>query len=154
MEASNLEQAYNTILDQVLTVRKKLLERLTMIRKKTVTVCDSRIDQGRKLNDLRVLVEEILLETVSDQASSVSGLRTVSSLLIRLREQLNSEVMRTVLLPEEVSCNLTESLVWSDVPGCQPEGGGGSLRGLLGAGGRQLEGPEPPGLCSEGGKLH
>ena len=111
MEASNLEQAYTTILDQVLTVRKKLLERLTMIRKKTVTVCDSRIDQGRKLNDLRVLVEEILLETVSDQASSVSGLRTVSSLLISLRERLNSEVMRTVLLPEEVSYHLTGSYV-------------------------------------------
>ena len=74
-----------------------------MIRKKTVTVCDLRIDQSRQLNDLRVLVEEILLETVSSQTSSLAGLRAISSLLISFRARLNSEVMRIVMLPEQVS---------------------------------------------------
>lgn len=103
VEASSLEQTYTTVLEQVLDIRRKLLERLRMIRKDNVSVCDSRIDQGRKLTELRVSVEEILQEAVSVQVSAVSGLRAISRLLITFRAFINTEVMRTILLPEQGS---------------------------------------------------
>ena len=64
-------QIYSTILEKVLDIRNKLLKRLMRLRKGEVKTCDSRIAQGRRLNDLRAGVEEILQEIVSGKQTKL-----------------------------------------------------------------------------------
>ena len=76
---------YTNILQEVLAVRKTLVERLMMLRKGEVKVCDVRVGQVSQVREVIVMVEEILLQTVSVQTTKLAGLRSIANLLIALQ---------------------------------------------------------------------
>ena len=93
---------YSNILEQVLAIRKTLLQRLVMLRKGEVEVCDGRISQVSRVRELIVMLEEILLQTVSVQATELARLRTIANLLIALQAAINRQVMQILTLPPEL----------------------------------------------------
>ena len=93
---------YTNILQEVLAVRKTLVERLMMLRKGEVKVCDGRLSQENQLRMVRALVEEILLETVSAQTTELAGLRSIANLLIALQAAINNQVMEILTQPPQL----------------------------------------------------
>ena len=58
-----------------LVMRSALLQRLSMIGKEEIKLCDARLDQKSKLEAFRGLLEDLLLRLVSDGSPQVSELR-------------------------------------------------------------------------------
>ena len=90
---------YPNLLEEVLAVRKTLVERLMMLRKGELKVCDERLSQERRLREVRALVEEILQETVSAQTAELAALRSIANLLIALQAAINNQVMEILTQP-------------------------------------------------------
>ena len=136
MEAqqSSLHHTFVRLVGELLGLRSRLLERLAAVRSMQVrwhhvmssihhgpvilqvASCDPRVSQRRKLEQLRVSVEDILLRLVSNTDPHLSALRqgstdccipitlvvcrSVSQLLLAVRETVTSEIQRAVMLPE------------------------------------------------------
>ena len=58
-----------------LVMRSALLQRLSMIGKEEIKLCDARLDQKSKLEAFRGLLEDLLLRLVSNGSPQVSELR-------------------------------------------------------------------------------
>ena len=93
---------YSNILEQLLAIRKTLVERLMMLRKGEVKVCDGRISQETEVREVILMVEEILLQTVSVETTLLAGLRTIADLLMALQAAINNQVMEILILPPPV----------------------------------------------------
>ena len=90
---------YSNILEQLLAIRKTLVARLMMLRKGDLKVCDGRISQVTEVREVILMVEEILLQTVSVETTLLSGLRTIADLLMDLQVAINNQVMEILTLP-------------------------------------------------------
>ena len=122
-DPSELSQKNLRLIEGAMTIRNSLLERLSMIGKEEIKVCDVRVDQKSKLETFRGLLEDLLLRLVSNASNQVSQLRyqihasyclhqtiidrAISEDLLSLRRKISSEIMRVVMLPEMESDNLT-----------------------------------------------
>ena len=95
-------QIYTNILEEALAVRMMLVERLMMLRKGELEVCDGRMSQVNQVREVIVMLEEILMQTVSVQTTELSGLRTIANLLIELQAALNNQVMQILTLPPQL----------------------------------------------------
>ena len=93
---------YSSILEQLLAIRKTLVERLMMLRKGEVKVCDGRMSQVSDVREVILMVEEILLQTVSVETTQLTGLRTIADLLLALQAAINNQVMEILILPPPV----------------------------------------------------
>ena len=58
-----------------LVMRSALLQRLSMIGKEEIKLCDARLDQKSKLEAFRGLLEDLLLRLVSNGSPQVFELR-------------------------------------------------------------------------------
>ena len=102
---------YTNILEQVLAIRKTLVERLRRLRKGEVKVCDGRLSQDSEVREMIVRLEEILLQTVSVQTTQPAGLRTIADLLISLQVAINNQVMEILTLPSSLVSSSPSVLV-------------------------------------------
>ena len=102
-------QIYTNILEEVLAVRMMLVERLMMLRKGELEVCDGRMSQVNQVREVIVMVEEILLETVSVQTKKLTGLKSIANLLLALQAAINSQVMEILTQPPQNVSNLFKS---------------------------------------------
>ena len=94
---------YTKILEQVLAIRARLVERLWMLRAGEVKVCDGRMSQVSDVREMIVTVEEILHQIISGE-TQLDGLRSSGNLLIALQAAINSQVMEIFsLTPQPVS---------------------------------------------------
>ena len=122
-DPSELSQTNLRLIEGAMTIRNSLLERLSMIGKEEIKVCDVRVDQKSKLETYRGLLEDLLLRLVSNASNQVSQLRyqmrgsyfshhnildrAISEDLLSLRRKISSEIMRVVMLPEMESDNFS-----------------------------------------------
>ena len=90
---------YSNILEQLLAIRKTLVARVMVLRKGDLKVCDGRISQVTEVREVILMVEEILLQTVSVETTLLSGLRTIADLLMDLQVAINNQVMEILTLP-------------------------------------------------------
>ena len=102
-------QIYTNILEEVLAVRMMLVERLMMLRKGELEVCDGRMSQVNQVREVIVMVEEILLETASVQTTKLTGLKSIANLLLALQAAINSQVMEILTQPPQNVSNLFKS---------------------------------------------
>ena len=70
-----------------------------MLRQGEVKVCDGRLSQAREVREVIVMVEEILLQTVSVETTQLAGLRAIANLLIGLQAAINNQVMEILTMP-------------------------------------------------------
>ena len=91
---------YTKILEQVLAIRARLVERLRMLRAGQVKVCDGRMSQVSDVREMIVTVEEILHQIISGETQLV-GLRSIGNLLIALQAAIDSQVMEIFSLPPQ-----------------------------------------------------
>ena len=96
-----LKNTVGTALVQVMEVREIILERIKQIRTGAVMTCvNLRIHQDKRLEEMRMQVEDVLLKLVKKQAASIRGLKQISLALLRWKKSVGDEVMRVMMLPE------------------------------------------------------
>ena len=101
--------------------RNNLLERLSMIRQDKIKTCDSRINQKRKLDEFRVLVDDFLLRLVANQDIKLSDLRFqlsssveiqfTFSFFMKLKARINQTKRNEILELIEMLRQISESLL-------------------------------------------
>lgn len=74
-DPSELSQTNLRLIEGSMMIRNSLLERLSMIGKEEIKICDVRVDQKSKLETFRGLLEDLLLRLVSNANNHVSQLR-------------------------------------------------------------------------------
>lgn len=100
-EENVLKVTVDTVLVQVMEVRETILERIKQIRRgEAVTCVKGRIHQDKRLEEMRMQVEDVLLKLVKKQAASISGLKQISLALLGWKKSVGDEVMRVMMLPE------------------------------------------------------
>ena len=65
-----------------------------------VTCVHERIHQDKRLEEMRMQVEDVLLKLVKKQAASISGLKQIILALLGWKKSVGDEVMRVLMLPE------------------------------------------------------
>ena len=76
-DPSEFSQTNLRLIEGSMMIRNSLLERLSMIGKEEIKICDVRVDQKSKLETFRGLLEDLLLRLVSNASNQVSQLRYV-----------------------------------------------------------------------------
>ena len=74
-DPSEFSQTNLRLIEGSMMIRNSLLERLSMIGKEEIKICDVRVDQKSKLETFRGLLEDLLLRLVSNGNNQVSQLR-------------------------------------------------------------------------------
>ena len=100
-EANGLKETVGKTLVQVMEIRGIILERIKRIRRGEVDTCvNDRVHQDKRLEEMRMKVEEVLLKFVKKEAASIDGLKEVSLGLLGWKKAVGDEVMRILMLPE------------------------------------------------------
>ena len=107
-QAINLSSIIGTRLEHVMEIRDTVLTRIKQIRKKEIKTCpDQTINQEQMLSQLRMDVMSILLKLVVKDAATIENIKEVNTDFLRMRESVNDEIMRILMLPQ----NRTKPLV-------------------------------------------
>ena len=98
---NGLKETVAKALIQVMDVREDVLKRIKKIRRGEVETCaNERIHQDKRMEEMRMEVEEVLLKLVKKEAASINGLKEISLALLRWKKTVGDEVMRVMMLPE------------------------------------------------------
>ena len=98
---TNLVVLIEKRLEQVMKIREQILKRIKSIRKKKVIICpEQSINQEEMLSQLRVSVMSILLKLVAKNAPTLEHIKEINQDLLNMRERVNVEIMRILMLPQ------------------------------------------------------
>ena len=100
-KTTNLNVLIEKRLEQVMKIREQILKRIKSIRKKKIKICpEQSINQEEMLSQLRVNVMSILLKLVAKDAPTLEKVKEINKDLLNMRENVNVEIMRILMLPQ------------------------------------------------------
>ena len=99
--AAGYQGTVKEVLEEVMEIRERLLQRIRNIRKGEISVNkEQNIRQEEMLSEFRSKIMTILLKLVDKDAASIAKLKVISQDLLRLKKSISNEVTRLLMLPQ------------------------------------------------------